>query len=209
MGAACRFDILDPAVCGRYNPFNTIEGALMKIRYNAPVILTYVLLALACLLLPVAGTIGIPLSSPARLAFSTPQFYLRLFSYVLAHANWAHFMGNMMIILLVGPLLEEKYRSWKLLEMMLVTAAATALINAAVFGVHLVGGSGLAFMMVLLSSFSNFRARELPLTFILVAVIFIGSEIASILEIDRISQFSHLAGGVIGAAYGFIRGGRA
>lgn len=181
----------------------------MKIRYNAPVILTYVLIALVCLLLPVANTLGITLSSPSRLAFSSPEFYLRLVSYVFAHGNWAHFMGNMMVILLVGPLLEEKYRSWKLLEMMLVTAAATALVNAGIFSTHLIGGSGLAFMMVLLSSFSNFRSRELPLTFILVAVIFIGSEIVSILEIDQISRFSHLAGGVIGAAYGFIRGGRA
>lgn len=181
----------------------------MKIRYNAPVVLTYVLLSLACLLLPVAGNLGIQLSSPSRLAFSSPEFYLRLFSYVFAHDGWSHFMGNMMVILLVGPLLEEKYRSWKLLEMMLVTAAATALVNAGVFSVHLIGGSGLAFMMVLLSSFSNFRARELPLTFVLVAVIFIGSEMAAIFQTDQISQFSHLAGGVIGAAYGFIRGGRA
>lgn len=181
----------------------------MKIRYNAPIVLTYALVALACLLLPVARTLGINLSSPATLSFSDPGFYLRLFSYVFVHAHWPHFMGNMMVILLVGPLLEEKYRSLKLMEMMLVTAAATALVNAAVFGDHLIGGSGLAFMMVLLSSFSNFRAREIPLTFILVAAIFIGSEVVDTLKIDRISQFSHLAGGIIGALYGFARGGRA
>ncbi len=180
----------------------------MKIRYNAPVILTYALLALACLTLPVSKAIGINLSSPGRLAFSNPEFYFRLVSYVLVHANWTHFMGNIMIILLVGPLLEEKYKSWKLLEMMVVTAVATALLNAGLFHTTLIGGSGIAFMMVLLSSFSNFSAREIPLTFILVSVIFIGSEVVSILKIDQISQFSHLAGGSIGAAYGFFRGGR-
>ncbi|MCG8637486.1 MAG: rhomboid family intramembrane serine protease [Desulfobacterales bacterium] len=180
----------------------------MKIRYNAPVVLTYAILALACLMLPVSKTIGISLASPGRLAFSDPEFYFRLVSYVLAHANWTHFMGNIMIILLVGPLLEEKYKSWKLLEMMVVTAAATALLNAGLFHTSLIGGSGLAFMMVLLSSFSNFSSREIPLTFILVAVIFIGSEVVSILKIDQISQFSHLAGGFTGAAYGFFRGGR-
>lgn len=180
----------------------------MKIKYNSPVVLTYALIALACLALPVSRTTGLTLSSPARLAFSTPEFYFRLVSYVFSHANWPHLMGNLVIILLVGPLLEEKYKSWKLFEMMLVTAAATALLNAFLFHTPLVGGSGLAFMLVLLSSFSNFSAREIPLTFILVAVIFIGSEVVSILKIDRISQFSHLAGGIIGAAYGFIRAGR-
>ncbi len=180
----------------------------MKIRYNSPVILTYAILAIVCLMLPVSKTLGLSLSSPSHLSFSQPQFYLRLVTHVLAHANWQHLMGNLMIILLVGPLLEEKYRSWKLLEMMVVTAATTALVNAAVFSTSLIGGSGLAFMMILLSSFSNFRAKEIPLTFILVAVIFIGSEVAAILKIDQVSQFSHLAGGFMGAAYGFFRGGR-
>ncbi|WP_022668952.1 rhomboid family intramembrane serine protease [Desulfospira joergensenii] len=180
----------------------------MKIKYNSPVVLTYALLALLCLILPVSGTLGLNFSSPSGPAFSSPLFYIRLFTHVFTHAGWSHLMGNLMIILLLGPLLEEKYRSWKLFEMMAVTAAATALLNAVLFHTSLIGGSGLAFMMILLSSFSNFRAREVPLTFILVAVIFIGSEVAAILKVDQISQFSHLAGGFTGAAYGFLRGGR-
>lgn len=180
----------------------------MTIRYNAPVILTY---ALASLCVLVLNTGLVPpgwFASPAALAWQDPWFYLRLVSYVLGHANWQHLMGNLMIILLVGPLLEEKYGAWKLFEMILVTAVVTALVNAMAFSVSLVGGSGIAFMLVLLSSFSNIRTGQVPLTFILVAVIFIGSEVADILKVDRISQFSHLAGGFIGAAYGFLRGGR-
>jgi len=203
-------DALDEEEMDQYNPGNPWKGEKtpMKIRYNAPVILTYTILALTCLSLPITKTLGLPLSSPSGFAFTSPQFYFRLVSYVFAHGGWPHFMGNMMIILLVGPLLEEKYRSWQLFEMMVVTAVATALLNAGLFSTSLIGGSGLAFMMVLLSSFSNFRAREIPLTFILVTVIFIGSEVISILKIDQISQFSHLAGGFMGAAYGFFRGGR-
>jgi membrane associated rhomboid family serine protease len=113
-----------------------------------------------------------------------------------------------MIILLIGPLLEEKYGSGKLLEMIIVTAIATGLLNAFLFSNSLIGGSGIAFMLILLGSFSNIRSKEIPLTFILIAVLFIGSEIVSTLKIDRISQFSHLAGGFIGAGYGFIRSGR-
>lgn len=67
------------------------------------------------------------------------------------------------------------------------------------------GGSGIAFMLILLSSFSNIKSKKLPLTFIIVAVLFIGSEVVSTLKVDRISQFSHLAGGFIGAGYGFFR----
>lgn len=178
----------------------------MKISYNSPVVLTYALLALLCLALPVSTFLGMRLASPSRLAFSDPEFYARLFTYVFSHAGWIHFKGNLIMILLLGPLLEEKYGSWLLFEMMMITAAATALISAGVFHTSLVGGSGLVFMMILLSSFSNFRAGQIPLAFILVAVIYIGSEAMQLVKDDHISHFGHLAGGLFGAGFGFLRG---
>lgn len=180
----------------------------MKIQYNAPVILTYTLVALAVLLLCPRALITAYFTSPACLAFSSPQFYGRLVSYIVGHGSWSHLMGNITLILLVGPLLEEKYRSGKLLEMILVTAVATSLFNGFFFSTSLMGGSGIAFMLILLGSFSNIRSRQIPLTFILVAILFLGSEVVSLLKMDRISQFSHLVGGFAGAAYGFLRGGR-
>ncbi len=177
----------------------------MRIKYNAPVILTYALISLCVLLLTNSGFRSNYVSSPAHLSFSNPYFYLRLVSYITGHSGWAHLIGNLTVILLVGPLLEEKYGSKKLFEMILVTAVSTALLNALLFSNSLIGGSGIAFMLILLSSFANIRAKEIPLTFILIAVLFIGSEAVSILKPDRISQFSHLAGGLIGAGYGFFR----
>ena len=147
-------------------------------------------------------------SSPAQLTFSNPYFYVRLISYIAGHGGWSHLIGNLTIILLLGPLLEEKYGSVKLLEMILITAIATGLFNAFLFSTSLVGGSGIAFMLILLGSFSNISSKEIPLTFIIIAVLFIGSEVVSTLKVDRISQFSHLAGGFIGAGYGFLRSGR-
>ena len=180
----------------------------MKIKYNAPVILTYTIISIAVLILsffiPITGIF----SSPERLSFLSPVFYLRLISYVVGHADLSHLMGNLMIILLVGPLLEEKYGSARLLEMFFVTAVITALLNAAIFSNSLIGGSGLAFMLILLGSFSNIKTKEIPLTFVLITVLFIGNEVLASMKIDRISQFSHLAGGFVGAFYGFIRTGR-
>jgi membrane associated rhomboid family serine protease len=178
----------------------------MKIKYNSPVILTYTLIAFCLLAFCPRTILAHYFTSPALLAFSNPEFYGRLISYIAGHASWAHLSGNITIILLVGPLLEEKYGSGKLLEMVLVTAAVTGLFNAFFFSNSLMGGSGIAFMLILLSSFSNIRSRQIPLTFILVALLFIGSEVISILKIDQISQFSHLAGGFAGACYGFLRG---
>ena len=180
----------------------------MKIKYNAPVILTYTLIAICVLAFCSRATLAAYFTSPALLAFSTPEFYARLLSYIVGHSDWAHLMGNITIILLVGPLLEEKYGSSKLFEMIVVTAATTGLFNAFFFSNSLMGGSGIAFMLILLSSFSNIRSGQIPMTFILIALLFIGSEVISILKIDQISQFSHLAGGGAGAAYGFLRVGK-
>ena len=177
----------------------------MKIKYNSPVILTYAIISICVLVFCSNGFLAKYFSSPAHLSFSDPYFYLRLISYIAGHGSWSHLIGNLMIILLVGPLLEEKYRSGKLLEMILITAIATGLLNTFLFSTSVMGGSGIAFMLILLSSFSNIKSKELPLTFLIIAVLFIGSEVISSLKIDRISQFSHLAGGFIGAGYGFFR----
>jgi len=180
----------------------------MRIKYNSPVILTYSILSICVLAFSGNGMLAGYFSSPAHLSLLNPYFYFRLVSYITAHGSWSHLIGNFMIILLVGPLLEEKYGSGALLEMIFITAIATALLNAVLFSNSLIGGSGIAFMLILLSSFSNIRSKEIPLTFILIATLYIGSEVLSTLKVDRISQFSHLAGGFIGAGYGFFRSGR-
>jgi len=180
----------------------------MKIKYNSPVILTYTLFSISILAFCRNTVLVKYFSSPSHIVFSDPYFYVRLILYIAGHGSFFHLMGNLMIILLVGPLLEEKYGSGKLLEMILITAVATGVLNAFLFSNSLIGGSGIAFMLILLGSFSNIRSGEIPLTFILIAVLFIGNEVISTLKIDQISQFSHLAGGFIGAGYGFVRNKR-
>ncbi len=101
----------------------------MKIKYNSPVILTYSLISICVLVFCSGGFITKYFSSPAHLSFSDPNFYIRLVSYIAGHVNWPHLIGNLIIILLVGPLLEEKYGSGKLLEMVLITAITTAFLT--------------------------------------------------------------------------------
>jgi membrane associated rhomboid family serine protease len=177
----------------------------MKIKYNSPVILTYTIISIAVLILTFSNAVSGLFISPANLSFSDPLFYFRLISYAVGHTGWGHLMGNLLIILLIGPLVEEKYGSARLLEMFFITALTTAVLNAAIFSNSLIGGSGLAFMLILLGSFSNIKSKEIPLTFVIISVLFIGNEVAASLKVDRISQFSHLAGGFIGAFYGFLR----
>lgn len=180
----------------------------MKIKYNSPVILTYTLICISALL--INNLVGIPVIRKYFTVYpvlnvSDPLSYFRLVSHIIGHANWAHLLGNFSIILLIGPLLEEKYGALKLFEMITMTAVITGLLNVFLFSTGLLGASGIAFMLILLGSFSNIKAGEIPLTFIIVAALFLGSEIIKGLGPDNISQFAHIIGGTVGAAYGFFR----
>ena len=133
-----------------------------------------------------------------------PLMYLRLFTYVLGHAGWEHFFGNISYILILGPMIEEKYGSKKLLKMILITAVTGGILNNILFpNVALCGASGIVFMMIVLASVTSFEKGQIPLTLILVLVIYLGGEINSALtENDNISQLAHIAGGLCGAVFG-------
>ena len=136
----------------------------------------------------------------------SPLMYLRLFTHTLVHADFSHYIGNFLLLLTVGPLVEEKYGSHKLIVMFLVTSAVTGLITVIFFrNIMLLGASGLVFMLILLSSFTNLRGGKIPVTVVLVAVLYIGREVAGGLFLtDNISQLSHIVGGLCGAAFGVI-----
>lgn len=82
--------------------------------------------------------------------------YLRMFTHVIAHQDLAHFTGNFLLILAVGPIIEEKYGSKTLLTMICITAVITGLVNVIFFrNIMLTGVSGLVFMLILLASFTK------------------------------------------------------
>ncbi|NQU05833.1 MAG: rhomboid family intramembrane serine protease [Calditrichaeota bacterium] len=172
----------------------------MRIQWNAPVILTFTFACLVVLLLGDTIT-RMMFSSPSTLDFLNPLFYLRLFTHIFGHANWAHLMGNMTFVLLLGPIIEEKYGSSLLLTMIVITAVITGLLNAILFNTGLHGASGIVFMLIILSSITNIR-NGIPVTFILVAVIFLGNEILNAVSRDHVSQFAHIIGGLCGGVLG-------
>lgn len=180
----------------------------MRIRYNAPVTLTFSILAVVVLIvdqLTGGRLVSQAFSIGATLDFGNPLQWPRLVTHAVGHAGWSHLMGNFAFVLLLGPILEEKYGSNQLLFMMAVTAVVTGLINVLIMPTGLLGASGIVFMMILLVSFTNIRAGEIPLTFILVVVLFLAREIVGALREDSIAQFAHIAGGVCGSLFGFTR----
>ena len=178
-----------------------------RITFNSPVILAFVFISLGAMIANYL-TMGVSnklLFMTYHSSLASPLTYVRFFTHVLGHAGWSHYIGNMMYILLLGPMLEEKYGSAKILEVILTTALVTALLNFFLFpGIALCGASGVVFAFILLTSFTGFNEGEIPLTVILVAVIFIGQQVyEGVFLQDNVSNLSHIAGGIVGAVIGY------
>jgi membrane associated rhomboid family serine protease len=177
--------------------------AKIRITYNAPVVLTFTIAAVGVFIL------NSVFPSTKEWFQAVPRLdgiasYVGLVGHILGHANWQHLIGNFMLILLLGPILEERHGSIPLLGMILVTALVTGLINFALSSHGLLGASGIVFMMILLASTANIRQGEIPLTFIAVAVVYLGGELVAAFRDDGISHLAHLVGGATGAMLGFL-----
>lgn len=171
-----------------------------RLSYNAPVVLTFALIATVVQLLPKSFKHFFVM----RPNLESAEDFFALFSHIAGHGNWDHLLSNFTMILLLGPILEERHGSRSLLGMILTTALVTSLLNFFIFKDVVLGASGIVFMFILLASTANLKKREIPLTFIAVAILFLGREIVNIVDNDQISQMAHLIGGVVGAIFGFL-----
>ena len=178
-----------------------------RITFNAPVVLTFVLLCFIATLLGwlTGGKATKAFFMTYRSPLNSPMTYLRLFTHALGHSGWEHFIGNASYLLLLGPMLEEKYGPGKILGVILAAALIAGAVNSIFFPhIAICGASGVVFAFILMTSFTSFRKGELPLTFILVAVFFIGQQIyEGIMLRDNVSNLSHILGGATGAAVGY------
>jgi membrane associated rhomboid family serine protease len=176
-----------------------------KLSYNAPVVLTFSLIATLVQVLAETVWPGITARYFAvRPWLDQPVDYLTLVSHIAGHSNWTHLFGNFTLILLIGPILEERHGSLSLVIMIAITALVTGLINVLFFNTSLLGASGIVFMLILLASTANIRQGEIPLTLVLIALLFLGKELVDALRDDNISQMAHLVGGAAGALFGFL-----
>ncbi|GHV81795.1 hypothetical protein AGMMS49991_03680 [Spirochaetia bacterium] len=182
----------------------------MRIKYNAPTTLTFAFISAVVLILSQTLLHGLTESWFAvggRGTFSPHSLHswVTLFTHVIGHADWNHLISNFGFILLIGPILEAAYGSLTLLMMIVVTALVTGALNTMIFSTYLLGASGVVFMMILLASFTNFSKGEIPLTFILILVLYLGRELVNSFRSDNISEFAHIIGGFCGSLFGFFR----
>lgn len=184
------------------------SNSRFRLSFNSPVVLGFAVICFGALLLDwiTKGYTNQLLFSVYRSSLANPFTYVRLIGHVFGHANWSHFIGNIMLLLVIGPLLEEKYGSANILFVMLTTALVTGLVNYIFFpDIRLLGASGIVFAFILLSPFANLKEGTIPVTLILVAAIYIGGEVYNGLFVqDNVANLTHILGGFVGAGLGFV-----
>ena len=168
---------------------------MKKLQYNSPVILTFFLLSLGVLLLDwlTSGWTTLHAFCVYRSSLADPMFYVRLF-------------GHVLLLLVIGPPLEEKYGSRTLLAGILLTAGVSGILQCVFFpGSALLGASGIVFMLIMLASLAGMKDGRIPLTLILAAVLYLGQEVYAMVALrDNVANFMHLVGGVTGTVFGVV-----
>lgn len=179
----------------------------LKISYNTPVILNYTLFSLVVLMIgsffPSFQEIFV--LNATTFSFLNPMDWITLITHSIGHANFGHFMGNFTIMLLIGPMLEDKYGSKNLLMMFILTTLFTGILHIFFFSGGVLGASGNVFMVIMLSSFVSVRDDgKIPLTLILTFFLFMGKELIGSMTPSNIYHFGHIVGGLTGIFYGWL-----
>ena len=156
--------------------------------YNSVVILSYFFLSLFIMIIDkiFKGKIVEKFFSIAKKdSWLNPITYFKLFSHSLGHADWNHLYNNFVKILLIGPMIEEKYGSINLLIMMLVTSFVIGLIYK-IFNLGRVrGASGVLYMLIILSSFVNMDGGKIPITLALIIIFFVTDDIIKYIVVRK------------------------
>ncbi len=183
-----------------------------KIVFNSPVIVSFAIICLVATLLGAVtgGLTNTFFFSVYRSSLSDPLTYFRFLGHVFGHMGYSHFIGNMTLLLLIGPLLEEKYGSKNIIYIILITAVITGAVQFIFFNSALLGASGVVFAFILLSSFTSIKDDGIPITFVLVALLYMSQELyGAFFSNDNVSQLTHIIGGIVGAVIGFMMKGSA
>ena len=113
-------------------------------------------------------------------------------------------LGNLGLILLIGPLCERHYGKRRLCVIVLSVAVSSS-IAFTVLGKgnssHL-GASGVVFSLILLNSLCNYKEKKIPFTLLCTIVMWLTKELVLLLHDDGISHLGHLTGGVVGTLAG-------
>ena len=191
----------------------------LKVSYDAPVTLSFVIICALFFLLNnfviKNDVLGKVLASPTTQAGALPFIvkqplsYLRLLLYIFGAGSGPVSAGagsvlitNLILIMLLGPAMEERYGSVIIGIMIFVSALFAGVLNACFCADSLVGAVPVVCMMIFLNAFMSFSKKTFPLSFAAVIVLFVFLEIFS--GAGAVKIIICIAGGLCGSLFAFL-----
>ena len=175
--------------------------------YNSVVIISYFLVCLIILILNALSKGGVnKFLTMKKGSIINPMTYIRLITSGLCHSNWTHFRNNFLFILLIGPMLEEKYGSLNLLIMITLTTLICSIVHTIFYKTSAIGASDNVYMLVVLCSIVNTTQGKIPITLLLIIIFYVADEIIKQIfkNNDNISHDSHIIGAIMGFVFGYF-----
>lgn len=144
--------------------------------------------------------------------FKSALSYVKLVIYPFGGENSTSFFLNIGFILLLGPVLEERYGSIMLALMIFITSLVGGVLTACVSTFGIYGCGGIVFMMIILSVLSVFIKKQLPVSWIFIFALYLafslfsGKKISGFMPFmqNNVPVFIQLASGVCGSLFGFF-----
>ena len=184
------------------------DFSTIKFDYNSKVIITYLFICLIAWFLNIItrGKTNKWFFECYRSSPLNPLTYVRLFTHSIGHKDIDHLIGNFLYILLVGPMIEEKYGSINLIIMFLITSLIIGLYNIIFTNNNIKGASGNVYMLIVLSSFSNISEGKIPLTVLLILIFYVIGEARKTITDRKSASYhdGHLIGALCGLLFGFF-----
>ena len=184
----------------------------LKVSYDAPVTLSFVIICALFFLLNTYviknGALLKVLASPTTQAGALPFIakqpvsYLRLLLYIFGAGDASVLITNLILIMLLGPAMEERYGSVIIGIMIFVSALFSGVLNACFCEASLVGAVPVVSMMIFLNAFMSFSKKKFPLSFVAVMVFFVVLQIVS--GAGAVKIIICIAGGLCGSLFAFL-----
>lgn len=185
----------------------------INIDIDAPVTITFVIVSVLLFLIDSFITKGkwtlAFMSSPTNagdlaFSFSKVSSYFRLLCYSFSAASWDILITNLLFILLLGPAMEERYGIVVIGIMMAVSTLFAGVLNSCFCAESMKGCTAIVFMMIFLNSFMSFSKKKIPLSFVLIFVLFIVREVFVKNPNGVVGIFIGIAGGLCGSLFAFL-----
>ena len=159
----------------------------LKVVFDSPVVLVFSVVSAAVFVADLILKLNVSekifechgAKSVPAFDFKSALDYVKLVIYPLGGTNSTSFFLNTGFILLLGPVLEERYGSVMLALMIFITSLVGGVLTACVSTFGISGCGGIVFMMIILSVLSVFIKKQLPVSWVFIFALYLAFSLFS------------------------------